>query len=317
MKYRSGQDIIRAASTLQKGGLVAIPTETVYGLAANAFDESSVLKVFEAKKRPAFDPLIVHCAGMDMVREVSREFPPELKVLTDRFWPGPLTVVVPKSTRVPDLVTSGMDTVGIRIPNHPLTLELLRAIPFPVAAPSANPFTYVSPTSAAHVAAQLGEQVDYILDGGNSKVGIESTIIRYRNEQIEVLRLGGLSIEALQELSNIPVVVVTGKDNTAVPGNFKKHYSNNKPLILHQSLAEVQAKQNEALLYFSKAHCTAPTDRCWFLSENGSMSEAASNLFRILRELDQPEIEVIHAELAPNHGLGPAINDRLKRASSR
>lgn len=296
---------------------MAIPTETVYGLAANAFNEEAVLKIFEAKKRPAFDPLIVHCADFEMVNRISRDFPEVLQRLCMKFWPGPLTVVVEKSDLVPDLVTSGFSTVGIRIPNHTLTLELLAALDFPLAAPSANPFTYVSPTSPEHVAKQLGDQIDYILDGGESGIGIESTIVRYRNETIEVLRLGGLSIENLEAATEVPVTIVDSKDNVSVPGNFKKHYSNRKEIKLYTELPKPVYSATEVWLYYSRAHCENPTKNCWFLSENGSTTEAASNLFKTLRALDIPEIDTVHVEMAPQHGLGPAINDRLKRASAR
>jgi len=317
VKYHSGQDITHAATILGGNGLVAIPTETVYGLAANAFNEEAVLKIFEAKKRPAFDPLIVHCASFEMVSQISQDFPDTLRKLCAKFWPGPLTVVVEKSHLIPDLVTSGFSTVGIRIPNHPMTLKLLDLLDFPLAAPSANPFTYVSPTSPEHVANQLGNQVDYILDGGESGIGIESTIVRFRNNTIEILRLGGLSIEEIEVHVQVPVTIVDSKDNISIPGNFKKHYSNSKDIKLYSQLPEPVYSKDEAWLYFSKSHCKVPTENCWFLSENGSTKEAASNLFKMLRAMDVPEIRTVHAELAPTHGLGPAINDRLKRASAR
>lgn len=177
-----GTDVREAARLLAAGGLVAIPTETVYGLAANAFDEAAVLKVFAAKQRPAFDPLIVHVHSLEQVREVVRELPPEAEALMRSFWPGPLTLVLPKQPRIPDLVTSGLDTVGVRMPAHPLTQELLRALPFPLAAPSANPFGYVSPTTAQHVLDQLGERIPYILDGGPCTIGVESTIIGWERD---------------------------------------------------------------------------------------------------------------------------------------
>ncbi|MBK8614111.1 MAG: threonylcarbamoyl-AMP synthase [Flavobacteriales bacterium] len=178
-----GTDLKEAARLLSAGELVAVPTETVYGLAANAFDEAAVLKVFEAKQRPAFDPLIVHVHSMEQLASVVREMPPEAETLMQAFWPGPLTLVLPKHPSIPDLVTSGLDTVGVRMPAHPLTLQLLSALPFPLAAPSANPFGYVSPTTAQHVADQLGDRIPYILDGGACAVGVESTIIGWEEQE--------------------------------------------------------------------------------------------------------------------------------------
>jgi L-threonylcarbamoyladenylate synthase len=186
-----GVDIERAAAFLRKGQLVAIPTETVYGLAGNALDLKSVSSIFETKNRPSFDPLILHVASLEQVSPFVSEFPEKLKCLAEAFWPGPLTVLLPRKASVPDLVTSGLDRVAVRVPNHPLTLALLAQLDFPLAAPSANPFGYISPTQAAHVAAQLGSQVPYILDGGACAVGLESTIVGMEVEQVVIYRLGG------------------------------------------------------------------------------------------------------------------------------
>ena len=317
VKCPLGTDINQAALILGEGGLVAIPTETVYGLAANALNRDAVARIFEAKNRPTFDPLIVHCANFEMVSRVVKHFPEPLKPLVEQFWPGPLTVVVDKSPEIPDLVTSGLPTVGIRIPNHPLTLNLLQKLDFPIAAPSANPFTYVSPTSAKHVAQQLGNKIDYILDGGVCSVGLESTIVRHKNDRIEVLRLGGLSIEEIQSVSPLPVEIISGKDNVSVPGNFKKHYSNAKEIVIAHELPPLKHSLTQAWLFFSKPENADQYTNCFYLTESDDLREAASNLFKVLRDLDQPGLEVIYAQWAPHKGLGLAINDRLTRASAK
>ncbi len=202
-----GTNIQTAAELLRKGEVVAIPTETVYGLAANAYNEAAVLKIFQAKQRPAFDPLIVHVHSLEQVKEVvsfseltRKDMRKEAEALMVKFWPGPLTLVLPKSDRVPDLVTSGLDTVAVRMPAHPMALELLRSLDFPLAAPSANPFGYVSPTTAQHVADQLGDKIPYILDGGPCTVGVESSIIGWESEadQWVLYRPGGTPVAEIE-----------------------------------------------------------------------------------------------------------------------
>ncbi len=195
-----GNSIKTAQSELQKGNLVAIPTETVYGLAANAFDIKAVSKIFEAKNRPTFDPLIVHTDSIDKIKNWTSEFPKWAEILGNQFWAGALTLLLPKKSIIPDLVTSGLPHVAVRIPNHRLTLELLKNIDFPLAAPSANPFGYISPTTAMHVFEQLGKKVSYILDGGNCKIGVESTIIGEENGKLTVFRKGGIAIEELEKV---------------------------------------------------------------------------------------------------------------------
>src|ERR1035437_8374682 len=195
-----GIDIEKAKQILQEGGLVAIPTETVYGLAANALNKDAVFKIIEAKNRPHFDPLIIHTDSIEKVKLHVSDFPQWAQQLANAFWPGPLTLLLPKKNSIPDLVTSGLPQVAVRIPNHPLTLQLLKSLDFPLAAPSANPFGYVSPTNAEHVAAQLQGSVDYILDGGPCDVGIESTIVGFEDGKITIYRLGGLAIEDIEKL---------------------------------------------------------------------------------------------------------------------
>jgi L-threonylcarbamoyladenylate synthase len=314
MHLKIGKDLELCYRLLVEGNPVAIPTETVYGLAVNAFDENAVSKVFEIKNRPKFDPLIVHCATIDDVKGVGKNIPQELLDLAIAFWPGPLTIVVNKSEEIPDIVTAGLDTVAIRIPNHPLTLDLLYGLYFPLAAPSANPFTYVSPTSAFHVLDQLGDKIEYILDGGECEVGLESTIIRMKNGQIEVMRLGGISIEDLKAKTELNVVLLNDEQKENMPGSHKKHYSNNKVIELLPHGSDLpELGSSEAAILFSN---TKTGNNIYSLSEKGDINEAARNLFSTLRMLDKPELSKVYIELAPETGLGPAINERLRRAAA-
>lgn len=300
---------------LREGGIVAIPTETVYGLAANALDEGAVMKVFEAKQRPSFDPLIVHVASKEEVHRLARELPPGALELMDAFWPGPLTLVLPKRTEVPDIVTSGLDTVGVRMPAHPLTLELLRALEFPLAAPSANPFGYVSPTTAAHVVAQLGDRVPYILDGGPCEVGVESTIIGWEGDRWVLLRPGGLPVEAIESVIG-SVANAVKQVLPAAPGMLESHYAPRTPVHVGGivELLPCFAGKRVGVISFRKTYA-AP--RCVVLSEHGDLTEAARGLFAALRALDDGGCEVILTERFPDEGLGRAINDRLRRAAAR
>jgi len=313
-----GKDVQRAASYLTQGELVAIPTETVYGLAANAYDEAAVVKIFEAKQRPAFDPLIVHTHSIGEVAKIAREVPDIAYQLAERFMPGPLTLILPKADHVPLLVTSGHDSVGIRIPRHPLTLALLRQLPFPVAAPSANPFGYVSPTSAQHVQDQLGPRLPYILDGGECQVGLESTIIRLHGDVIEILRLGGLALEELAEVVQISEAKIkTSSSNPAAPGMLSSHYSPRKKVLLGDiktNLGQVDAER-VGIISLRELFPSVPVEHQIQLSATGDLNEAAKTLFSALRHLDNQAIDLILAEPMPQHGLGRAINDRLQRAS--
>jgi L-threonylcarbamoyladenylate synthase len=309
-----GTDLNAAARLLAAGELVAIPTETVYGLAANAFDEAAVLKVFEAKQRPAFDPLIVHVHSREQLASVVREVPPEAEALMKAFWPGPLTLVLPKQARIPDLVTSGLDTVGVRMPAHPLTLELLRALPFPLAAPSANPFGYVSPTTAQHVADQLGERIPYILDGGACTVGVESTILGLDAGHWVLYRAGGVPVETIEKV--IGTVRPQVKHVLPVaPGMLESHYAPRKPVFIGDIQALLKQHQGRAaVIGFTTKH---EAWRCEVLSPSGDLNEAARHLFATLRALDASEADVILAVVFPDEGLGRAINDRLKRAAAK
>jgi len=308
-----GTHLHHAAQLLREGHIVAIPTETVYGLAANAFDEAAVLQVFAAKQRPSFDPLIVHIGQRAEIHRVVKELPPGAEALMDAFWPGPLTLVLPKQAAVPDLVTSGLDTVAVRMPAHPLTLELLRQLDFPLAAPSANPFGYVSPTTAQHVADQLDDKVPYILDGGPCSVGVESTIIGWDNGRWHLYRPGGITLEAIEAV--IGTVEPAVKQVLPVaPGMLESHYSPRKPVHVGDVPALLRRFAGERIGIIS-FRTEYPAHRCEVLSEQGELAEAARHLFAVLRELDSTDCSVILAEEFPDEGLGRAINDRLRRAS--
>lgn len=310
-----GNDVKRAATLLDQGEAVAIPTETVYGLAANALDADAVLKVFTIKHRPSFDPLIVHIGRVEQLHEVAAHVPEEAQQLIDRFWPGPLTVVLPKRASIPDVVTSGLDTVGVRMPSHPVAVELLRSLAFPLAAPSANPFGYVSPTTAQHVADQLGKEVPYILDGGPCTVGVESTIIGFTPSPI-LLREGGVPVEDIEALIgplSRPKTSVASERPEA-PGMLASHYAPRKRVIIGDPATLIAQHRNErvGVISFTQNHGGSVNE---VLSPSGDLHEAARNLFAALRRFDASDVDLIAAEVFPEAGLGRAINDRLRRAA--
>jgi len=318
MMATTGTDIDKAAALLNQEQLVAIPTETVYGLAANAFSEAAVLKIFEAKNRPAFDPLIVHTASIEQFSQIATNIPDQAYQLAEAFMPGPLTLILPRATDVPLLVTSGNDSVGVRIPNHPLTLNLLKNLDFPLAAPSANPFGYVSPTTAQHVNQQLSDKIPYILDGGPCQVGIESTIIGFASGEPEILRLGGLALEEIENVLGKTIQrVKTSSSNPQAPGMLSSHYAPRKKVMLG-NIAELLLAYNPeqvGILSFARPFADVPAAHQVQLSVAGNVHEAARNLFSGLRYLDVQPISVILAELLPEIGLGRAVNDRLRRAA--
>jgi len=311
----TGTDPAKAAEWLLSGNCVAIPTETVYGLAANALDPAAVVRIFEIKNRPAFDPLIVHVTGLEQAERYAEVFPPPLRLLAEKFWPGPLTILVPKSDLIPDLVTSGLPRVALRAPAHPLTQALLQALPFPLAAPSANPFGYISPTTAQHVFDQLQGKIPYILDGGPCRVGVESTIVGYENGQTTVYRLGGLALETIEAVAGPVQFQLNQSGNPAAPGMLKAHYAPRKPLLVGRRWTVDDGRIGVLTLQW-RADLPEHTVQI-ALSESGDLAEAAQNLFAALRALDQADIDLILAEMVPEEGLGRAINDRLRRAAAR
>lgn len=318
MQTITGTDINKAKHFLQQGEVVGIPTETVYGLAANALNTDAVLKIFTVKKRPHFDPLIVHTHSITEVEKYVQHLPAAAQKLMHAFMPGPLTVLLPKQDIVPDLVTSGLPNVAIRIPDHALTLQLLRSLPFPLAAPSANPFGYISPTTAQHVFDQLQGQVPYILDGGATQVGVESTIVGFENNQVVVYRLGGLAIEQLAQVAGPVKLNVIESANPQSPGQLKSHYAPRKPLVVKNfdEAAATGEADKVGVIAFDTYVAGIDTQNQLLLSPSGNLNEAAKNLFAAMRQLDNSTVDYIIAVRFPETGLGRAINDRLKRASA-
>jgi len=315
-----GTDISRAKALLEQGQLVAIPTETVYGLAGNGFDVKAVASIFETKKRPAFDPLILHTDTLEKVAGFVEGIPEPVRLLADKFWPGPLTILFKKGPLVPDLVTSGLDTVAVRIPRHPLTRDLLALLNFPLAAPSANPFGYVSPTNPDHVEAQLGKDIPYILDGGPCKVGVESTILSFEHEVPTVLRMGGLTLESLQEILGAVAVNAHSSSSPAAPGMLKSHYAPRKSFVLIDDEKAFTKPENDdfAVLAFDHKVKGVPESKQFLLAPSGETQEAATRLFEMMRMLDsRDEFSQIIALKVPEEGLGRAVNDRLKRAAAQ
>jgi L-threonylcarbamoyladenylate synthase len=320
MPAEVGTDVDRAAWLIQRGGLVAFATETVYGLGANAYDVRAVARIFEVKGRPQFDPLIVHLGDANWLRDVVATVPPLAQRLIDSFWPGPLTLVLPKTDRVPDLVTAGLPTVGVRMPSHPSASALLRRATIPIAAPSANLFGHVSPTTAQHVAEQLGSRIDYILDGGPCTVGVESTILDVSGEEPTLLRPGGLALEVLEAA----IGPVRAPDSTSdengpqlSPGRLMRHYATRTPLVIAEGDASVPNTCRAGLLTLSGQLGDERFAAVEILSQRGDLAEAAANLFAAMRRLDARGLDRIVARLVPETGLGRAINDRLRRASRR
>lgn len=304
-----------AAAVLRRGGLVAFPTETVYGLGADAFNPRAVARVFEVKARPSFDPLIVHLADAAELPRVSPTDDPRVPALAARFWPGPLTLVLPRRPEVPDLVTSGLETVGVRVPAHPAAHALIAAAGTPVAAPSANPFGYVSPTTAAHVAELLGRAVDLVLDGGPCRVGVESTILSLAGDPV-ILRPGGVPREALEEALGLRLEVAGPAERPLAPGQLAKHYATRTLLRILPGRAgrAPEGAGRVGLLAWRPAGAEgyAATE---VLAPDGSPETAAANLFAALRRLDASGLHLILAEPCDETGLGHAIMDRLRRAA--
>lgn len=304
---------------LLEGRLVAIPTETVYGLAANALNENAVLSVFEAKQRPFFDPLIIHIPSVEAVTKYAVIDDDRLIKLAETFWPGPLTLLLPKKELIPNIVTSGLDKVAVRVPDHALTLELLEKINVPLAAPSANPFGYVSPTEPAHVEKQLGGSVSYILDGGKCSIGLESTIVGIEDEKVCVYRLGGLAIEELEKTIGAVELRINNSSNPKAPGQLKSHYAPKKTLLLGDvnELAMMHQDKKIAIICFGENQYYKQGHIVYNLSETRNLPEAAINLFKFLRLADESEAGIVLCELLPEEGLGRAINDRLSRAAEK
>lgn len=306
-------DISKAADLIRAGKLVAVPTETVYGLAADATNSEAVSEIFAVKSRPLFNPLICHVADIRAAQDIGLFNSDSLK-LAEAFWPGPLTLVLPlrAGSGLSDLVTAGLDTVAIRVPAHPIAQALLRDVGRPLAAPSANRSGRVSPTTAAHVSADLGEDVALVLDGDAAAVGIESTIVDCSGRSATLLRHGAVTREMLErELAHPVMVGEEAPQEVRAPGQLKSHYAPRALVRLHAKRAE----RGEALLAFGP-NIPAHDGPVLNLSASGDLAEAARNLFSSLRALDREDIHTIAVMPVPNEGLGKAINDRLARAAA-
>jgi L-threonylcarbamoyladenylate synthase len=308
----------RAAEIIKRGGIVAFPTETVYGLGADAFNPLAVARIFEVKRRPYFDPLIVHVAHPSNVEELAKEIPSNAKKLIERFWPGPLTVVLLKEEDIPDIVSAGLPTVAVRMPNHPMALALIKESRCPIAAPSANPFGYLSPTTAEHVRDQLGDQVDLILDGGPCSVGVESTILSFLEKRPRLLRPGGVSLEEIESVIG-KVEISQIEDRPSAPGMLPKHYAPRTPIVLdwNEKNLDRYGDKHIGLLVLQEPKNSLKFHSVEVLSAKGDLREAAANLFAAIRRLDTMNLDLILAEPIPESGLGRAIMDRLRRATSK
>lgn len=314
-------DIATAAAALRRGEVVAIPTETVYGLAANIGDEAAVRKVFTIKNRPLHNPLIVHISGSEALSDVTVNVPETAKMLAQQFWPGPLTLLLQKRPDVPDIITAGKPTVAVRVPDHPLTLQLLAALEFPLAAPSANPFGRISPTDADQVEQYFGDAVPVVLDGGRCTRGIESTIVGFDSEKPVIYRLGSIPREEIEALlgHSVPVRNQAAAAPDA-PGMLPKHYAPRTPLVLTDdvptTIQRLGHKRMGALLFRHPLTNVRITHQV-VLSASGDLAEAAFRLYAALHELDNAGLDCIVAERLPDVGLGQTINDKLERASTQ
>ena len=311
-------DISKVIEILNNDDIVAIPTETVYGLAGNIYSEKAIRKIFQVKQRPFFNPLIVHIQSIDKIEEVVSEFPAKAQKLAKAFWPGSLTLILPKKSNIPDIITAGKDTVGVRVPNHPVTLSLLKQLSFPLAAPSANPFNRISPTSSLHVEGYFKNRISMILEGGECKNGIESTIIGFKNNEALLYRLGSISIEEIEKI--IGKIQIKNKNDTTpnAPGMLAKHYAPRTKMYLVDDVEKfIKHFKNKkiGILRFKDKMNTCSIEHLEVLSKLGDLKEAASKLYNTLHKLERLNLEIIVAERFPDFGLGKSINDRLERAS--
>lgn len=314
------KDIDRAVEELNRNNIIGFPTETVYGLAGNAYETEAINKIFEVKKRPTFNPLIVHIKSISDLEKVACDIPPIAYELANAFWPGPLTLILKKQPHIPDLVTANQDTVAVRVPNHPVALELLHKLEFPLVAPSANPFKRISPTQAVHVEDYFGNQIGLVLDGGTCNSGIESTIVGFNNNKVEVYRLGALAMEEIEKYSENVVVLNKKRKQPIAPGMLLKHYAPKTDFILTRNIQnelEWFSDKKIGLLLFNKTEASLEEKYQFVLSPESDLKIAASKLYDALHQLDKMDLDIIIAERFPEYGLGLSINDRLERAAKK
>lgn len=311
------KDLSRAIQTLKNNELVAIPTETVYGLAGNAYSEKAIRKIFELKNRPLNNPLIVHIKSINVLDEIASEISDSAYKLAEKFWPGPLTLVLKKKSHISDLVTAGQNTIAVRVPNHPLTSELLENLEFPLVAPSANPFTFISPTSPEHVLSYFKESL-LILDGGSCSEGIESTIIGFESDKPILYRYGSISIDEIEQVLGKIKIQTKVKKSEIVPGMFKRHYSPRTKTIITEDVTGIPEKfkgKNIGLILFQNNIQNNNFIHQEILSKKGDLKEAAKNLYSSLHRLDLANLDLIIIEKLPNKGIGISLNDRIKKAA--
>jgi len=312
------KDILKAVRLLNDEELVAIPTETVYGLAGNIYSEKAINAIFKTKQRPKFNPLIVHIPNVEYLENIVEYIPEKARLLADAFWPGPITLVLKKKKEIPALITAGKSTVAVRVPNHPVTLDLLRQLDFPLAAPSANPFNRISPTTAKHVEDYFINDLKLVLDGGPCQSGIESTIIGFEKDEPIIYRLGSTPIEAIENA--VGKISIKNKKEVApdAPGMLERHYAPTTKTILtdnlQKAIQQYQGKRIGLLVYNDISNDDA-VDYKIVLSEEKNLQEAASKLYDALHQLDRQNLDIIIAERLPDYDLGKSINDRLQRAT--
>ena len=313
-------DLNLAIKSLKEDKLVAIPTETVYGLAGNAFKNSVIEKIFKLKKRPHYNPLIVHIGSPSALNQIVKEVPIKAQKLADAFWPGPLTLVLKKQDQIPDRVTAGKTTVAVRVPSHPLTLQVLNALSFPLAAPSANPFGSLSPTSALHVHEYFNCELELVLEGGNCNKGIESTIVGFQNDKPLLYRHGAIALEEIEKVAG-PLKIKDPNDrNPDSPGMLSRHYAPKSDILITNDFSKtikLYPNKKIGVLSFKKNESGHIKIHQEVLSARGDLKEAAKNFYAALHNLDQLNLDLIITSYLPNNGLGKTINDRLKRAAKK
>lgn len=310
------KDINRAALFLNNNEVIGMPTETVYGLAGNIYSEQAVKKIFEVKQRPFYNPLIVHIKSVEYLEKVAVEIPEQAIELSNHFWPGPLTLLLKKHPTIPNIITAGKETVAVRIPKHPIAQSLLNLLDYPLAAPSANPFGSISPTTAEHVAEYFSEQIPVVLDGGACEKGLESTIIGFVDNQAVLFRHGAISIEEIEEVIGKIAIKTSAKDQPDTPGMLLKHYAPQTPTFVTddvQSMIKSFSRKKVGLILFKER--LEKWELCQeVLSTKGDLQEAGANLYAVMHRLDKQKLDAIIIEKLPNIGIGRSINDRLERA---
>jgi len=319
---RNSSQIENAVKLLDNDELVVIPTETVYGLAANAYSEKAIEKIFRTKNRPSNNPLIVHLVSAEELHTVSKNIPTNAYKLADYFWPGPLTMILEKADHLSPKITAGKETVAVRVPNHQTTLSLLKALDYPLVAPSANRSNHISPTTAEHVKISLGSNTPFILDGGPCARGIESTIVGFDNNAVKIYRLGAIEPEEIEKALGCKVQLANHtSEETIAPGMFTKHYSPGTPFVsAYEIESEIRKNVGKKMgvICFSSPPSLIP-EGCVLrkLTSDGDIKDAAANLYQVMHELDLMSLDLIIAELVPYIGVGASVNDRLLRASSK